>query len=95
MMWLATHTLLIASTWRPQARVKWGLVFLGVDILGLIVLIASKVVVMTTCNVKGTDAATSTNLKGTECQKFTTCEHYAKATSNLRSWGYHLQDEVG
>ena len=93
-MWLATHNLLIASTWRPQARVKWGLVFLGVDILGVIFLIASKVVVMTTCNVKGTDAATSTNLKGTECLKFKTQQESADRASTLRSWGYHLQDEV-
>lgn len=93
-MWLVTHNLLIASTWRPQARVKWGLVFLGVDILGVIFLIASKVVVMTTCNVKGTDAATSTNLKGTECLKFKTQQESTDRASTLRSWGYHLQDEV-
>ena len=94
-MWLATHNLLIASTWRPQARVKWGLVFLGVDILGLIFLIASKVVVMTTCDVKGADAAAGTGLKGTECLKFKTCKEYTDRASTLRSWGYHLQDEVG
>ena len=70
------------------------MVFLGIDILGVIFLIASKVVVMTTCNVKGTDGATSSNLKGTECLKFKTKEEYTDPVTALRSWGYHLQDEV-
>lgn len=93
-MWLVTHNLLITSTWRPSARVKWGLVFLAIDILGVIFLIASKVVVMTTCNIKRTDAAASTSLKGTECLKFKTQQEYTDRVSELRSWGYHLQDEV-
>jgi hypothetical protein len=67
------------------------LVFLALDIVAVIYIIAAKVVTMTTCHVKGTT-------HGSECRdnniQFPTKEAYTTAVTELRSWGFHLQDEV-
>ena len=45
-MWLASHSLLVSASYRPAARVKWGSIFAGINLLLCVYILARKITFM-------------------------------------------------
>lgn len=102
-MWLASHSLLISASYRPAARVKWGFIFAGINLLLCIYILARKITFMSgggvsagfTCD-KPTAETESTStchflpLPGTNTTAPLTDAEFESRLQGLQVWGYHV-----